>query len=152
MNNGPWVMIRDWANDFQNVPVSEIGGWSSEFCVTWAWNYDPDVPNDNTTPHWLESKLDQAPVLSPPASPIAYALNFNETIKVDANSCQVFAQPKGVFIAMVFTDSIAVSKDSNLNSVLAQRVGLFVTVPDGLEQIAVSGHYDSASVIGGIRG
>jgi len=64
----------------------------------------------------------------------------------------VFAQPKGVFIAMVFTDSIAVSKDSNLNSVLAQRVGLFVTVPDGLEQIAVSGHYDSASVIGGIRG
>lgn len=149
---GPWTMIGDWASDFQNIQVTEEGTWTSEFCATWAWDHNPDLPNSNASSNWLESDINKAPILTIPMSPISLAVLFSDVTRVGSgNYSAVVSALKGEFLASTATD-VLICGATNSSIVAAQDKGAFITAPDGLEMVCVSSKHDSSGVIGGIRG
>lgn len=152
-NSGPWVMIGDWASDFQNISVSEIGSWSSEFCATWGWNYDPDMPNRNFP--YLESPIANAPVLTIPPSPITLALSPTETIRYPAaNTCAAMVGlPKTEYQIVALTE-LATFRSAEANAMVAMTRGEFVTLDlliPKCQDLVTFANANSNSLQGGAR-
>lgn len=151
-NFGPWVLFRDYASDFQNIPVSQVGVWNKQYCAVWGWLWDPDLRNQGDIP--VQSPIANAPILTIPASPITLLLTISDQIfyryGVDGFS-GLQSQPPLQYYVAVAEEILHYGPNVNSPNYVADRPELFqVPTSDPSEVFLVSNH-SSAGLVGGLR-
>lgn len=154
VNGGVWTLFQDWASDFQNIPVSQVGAWNTEFCAVWGWNWDPRYQNRDV---YVESPISNAPILTIPSSPITLTIAVSDSIAVlrSSNLSQVIPLPPMHYYTVVASDILTFAQNQNLSNYQADFQQLFVRLQPALpsdpsDQLSI-GKHTSSGVVGGLR-
>lgn len=143
VGGGAWTLIGDWASDFQNILVTQVGAWTTEFCATWGWNWDPAYSSRDV---YVESTIG-TPILTIPSSPITLTLTPLEPIHLKSSSLGTLNAMAKSYFYSVPSSEILNLKSSSLALMSASAKSGFIS--QACSEVINLAKHSSAGVAGG---